>query len=310
MNRSVCLICCCWFRNDAFSCCFRSSRSSRKKLKLPAYSVREPRLSSKRPDGHRVQEAPVVGDDHDCAVVRCQVLFKPLERVEVEVVRGLVEQQQGGLLEQQACQRDPHLPSAAELVGLAHQVTRGESQSEEHLLDIRFHPEGVGIFQAVLEFAVDLEQLAELVPPFGDLGHAPAHLLEPLLRFHNALEHRLDFRIERAAPGIHAVLRKVADRDEFRPGDFSAVGSGVAHKHPEQRRLARAVRPDESDPVVRADPERYVAEEDSSSELERYADGGNHTEQYTKKGRPRKPRRTSRGSWKSFPREDHWPAVR
>ena len=58
------------------------------------------------PLGDVVEEVPVVGDGDDGAGVLLQVLLQPLHALGVEVVGGLVEQQQVGLLQQQLAQRD------------------------------------------------------------------------------------------------------------------------------------------------------------------------------------------------------------
>ena len=62
-----------------------------------------------------VEEVAVVGDRDDGAVVLVQVALEPRDRLGVEVVGGLVEQQQVGLREQQAGTARPggaHRPTA------------------------------------------------------------------------------------------------------------------------------------------------------------------------------------------------------
>ena len=68
------------------------------------------------PLGDVVEEVPVVGDGQDGAGVRRQVVLQPLHRLGVEVVGGLVEQQQVGLLEQQLAQRDAAALTTGEVV--------------------------------------------------------------------------------------------------------------------------------------------------------------------------------------------------
>ena len=58
------------------------------------------------PLGHVVEEVPVVGDGDDGAGVLLEVLLEPRHALGVEVVGGLVEEQQVGRLEQQLAQRD------------------------------------------------------------------------------------------------------------------------------------------------------------------------------------------------------------
>jgi hypothetical protein len=56
-----------------------------------------------------------VGDGDDRAGVLGEVLLQPLHALRVQVVGGLVEQQQVGRLEQQLAQRDPAALTTGEL---------------------------------------------------------------------------------------------------------------------------------------------------------------------------------------------------
>ncbi len=83
------------------------------------------------PAGDVVEEVAVVGDDQDRARIFAQVAFEPGDRFGVEMVGGLVEQQQLGLLQQQPAKRDPAPLAARELghigvVGGAAQRVHGE----------------------------------------------------------------------------------------------------------------------------------------------------------------------------------------
>ena len=66
-----------------------------------------------------VEEVAVVGDDQDRAGIGAQVSLEPGGRLGVEVVRGLVEEQEVRLLEQQLAQRDAALLAARQLVDAA-----------------------------------------------------------------------------------------------------------------------------------------------------------------------------------------------
>ena len=83
-----------------------------------------------RDDG--VEEEAIVRDEDDGVRVAVQVLLEPVAGFEVEVVRGLVEQQQARLAEQQPGQGDPHLPAAAERVGRPREVRRLEAEPLQH----------------------------------------------------------------------------------------------------------------------------------------------------------------------------------
>ena len=62
--------------------------------------------------GDGVDEVAVVADEQQGAAPAHQVLLEPGDRVDVEVVGGLVEDQQVGLGDQQCGQRHPHPPTA------------------------------------------------------------------------------------------------------------------------------------------------------------------------------------------------------
>ena len=114
--------------------------------------------------------------------------------------------------------------------------------------------------------------------------------------------------VEDAAAGhlLH-VLAEVADRQPSRDGDVAFVGLLFADDHPEQRRLARAVRADEADFLARIELERGVDEENLPAVL--LADVGerNHRIQSTKLAtatprlrRDRRDRGTARSLHRSF----------
>jgi hypothetical protein len=122
-----------------------------------------------------------VGDDDDRARVLAQVLLEPGHRLGVEVVGGLVEQQQVGLLEQQAAQRDAALLAAGEggdvlVAGRAAQRVHGDLETT-----VQFP--AVGGLDLVLQIAhlghegvhpVVVQGLGEQV---GDLVEAVDHAL-------------------------------------------------------------------------------------------------------------------------------------
>ena len=73
----------------------------------------------------------------DRARVGGEELLEPVARLEVEVVRGLVEQQDVGAAQQQLRERDAHLPAARELAAVALEVGRPEAEAAEDGLRLR-----------------------------------------------------------------------------------------------------------------------------------------------------------------------------
>src|SRR5690606_14693822 len=56
----------------------------------------------------------IVADDDHCAVVVLKKLLEPLQGLEVEVVGGLVEQQELWALDQESGEQQTHSPTATE----------------------------------------------------------------------------------------------------------------------------------------------------------------------------------------------------
>ena len=67
---------------------------------VPLVGVGAPAVQLEDPLGHVVEEVPVVSDGDDGAGVLLQVLLEPLHALRVQVVGGLVEEQQVRLLQQ------------------------------------------------------------------------------------------------------------------------------------------------------------------------------------------------------------------
>ena len=88
----------------------------------------------------------------DCARVLLQVLLEPVDALGVEVVGGLVQQQDVGLLEQQAAQR--HSPSLASAEGGNLLVVGRTPQGVHGPLQLIVDVPGVGGVEAVLELGL------------------------------------------------------------------------------------------------------------------------------------------------------------
>ena len=85
--------------------------------------------------GDVVDEGAVVADDDDCLPRLDEEVFKPLDRLNVEVVRRLVEEEDVGLLQEELCQLDTHTPAPTELARLSREVASLEAKTKERQLD-------------------------------------------------------------------------------------------------------------------------------------------------------------------------------
>ena len=116
-----------------------------------------------------------MGHRDDGAVVLLQVPLEPRDRLGVEVVRRLVEQQQVGLRQQQPAQRDP----AALATGQRRDVGVGRRQAQRVHRDLELAVEvpAVDRVDLVLQLGLLGEQLVEVGV---GLAHRVADLLEPV----------------------------------------------------------------------------------------------------------------------------------
>ncbi|AFJ34468.1 30S ribosomal protein S5 [Mycobacterium sp. H4Y] len=206
------------------------------------------------PFGDVVQEVPVVGDRQDRARIRGEVLFEPLHALGVEVVGGLVEEQQVGLGQEQLAQRDAAALTAGQV---GHRlVGRRAAQRVHGLLQLRVEVPRVGVVEFFLQPAHLLHQLVGVVG-----GHQLGDLVE-------AVELDLDLAqalFDVAANGLLLVQRRLLQQD----ADGRVVGQeGVtvvrlvqARHDPQDARLAGAVGPNDADLGAWIEAQRDVVQD-------------------------------------------------
>ena len=209
------------------------------------------------PLGHIIEEVAVVRDRHDGAGVAVQELLEPEHRLGVEVVGGLVEQQQVGGLEQQAAQGDAATLAAGEdgdgRVGV------GALKRVHRLRELGVEVPAVGGVDLVLE----LSHLGhEGVEVRVGVGHLGAHLVEALDLGEQVGKGLLDV----LANGLVLVERRLLLQDAHgvaRGEHGLAVGDVLEAGHDlEQRRLAGTVGTHHADLGARVDAHRDVVEDD------------------------------------------------
>src|SRR5262249_30301992 len=195
-----------------------------------------------RDAGHdRVEKEPIVRDENHGVRVAVQVLFQPVARFEIEMIRGLVGQQEVWLSQQELGQGQAHLPAARKRFSLPLEVRGSETQPLED--GRRFELDTVPVVQAeaVLKIAVATEHRLMLF--VRDAGIA-----QPLFE---AVHFGLDGeQILECAAGLHedgpslvgqAILREVSDRQRRRLDDGARIELFEPGHHPQEGRLASAV---------------------------------------------------------------------
>ena len=118
------------------SSCRRRGRRPRRLLAPPRVprAVEEERLRAAELEHrgrHGLEEPAVVGDEDDRGVERRQLALEPLEALDVEVVRRLVEQQQVGIGREGARERGARQLAAGERVERPVEVGVGEPEAPE-----------------------------------------------------------------------------------------------------------------------------------------------------------------------------------
>ena len=109
------------------------------------------------PGGDIVQELAVMGDQQQRAAEGFQVILKPFDGLDVQMVRGLVEQKDIRMGKENLGQLDAHVPALAEGFRMAVQFVFLEAQAEKRPL--RLHPGRLPRFQG--QPVVDLVQAVD-----------------------------------------------------------------------------------------------------------------------------------------------------
>jgi hypothetical protein len=196
-----------------------------------------------------------MGDCQHGTGVRGEMLLQPLHALGVQVVGGLVEQQQVGLAQQQLAQGDPATLTTGEHrdVGVAGRA----AQRVHRLFELGVEVPGVGVLDVLLEAAhlphqlvgvVDRQLLGDLVVPVElDLD-----LAEPLL----------DIAEDGLLLGERRLLLEDSDGVARRQKRV-AVGRSIEPCHDLQHgRLAGPVRPHDTDLRAGVEHDRDVVEDD------------------------------------------------
>ena len=183
-----------------------------------------------------VEEVAIVGDGDDGALVVLEVPLEPADRLGVEVVGRLVEQQQVGRAQQQPAERHAAALAARQLGYVC--VRRGQTERIHGGVELRVQVPGVGGVDALLDarelvrglVGVVGGELVEAVEQRTGLRHAvldvAAHVLALV---------ELGLLLEQPDGGAGSELRLAAEL-------------GVAPGHdPQQRRLAGAVEAQDAD---------------------------------------------------------------
>ena len=180
-----------------------------------------------------VQEVAVVRDDDQRAVVAVEEVLQPVDRVQVEVVRRLVEQQRRRVAEERLRQQHPHLLSALQL---RHRLPVQRVRDVEPLQEDRRVAFGrVSVFLA--DDALELAEAHAVLVGHVRAGVEHVAFLERLPEALVAHDHRVD-----DAELVEGVVVLAQDAQLRRTSDRSALRRLFARQQLHERGLACAVR--------------------------------------------------------------------
>ena len=213
-----------------------------------------------------------LGDDavHEFAVVRgheqraregLEELLEPDDGFDVEVVGGLVHQQDVGAAEQHARQRDAHFPAAGERADVAVDLIVVEAEAVEHFARLRFERVAAEVLVFFLHFAEAGEDAVHLVGARG-IFHGVLQRFELVMQVADAAAAGDGFVEHGAALHLFDVLAEVADGELLRDGDLAFVGVFFADDHAEEGGLAGAVGADQADLFAGVELEGGVDEDE------------------------------------------------
>ena len=194
-----------------------------------------------------------MADHHDGGALLDQVALQPLDRLHIQVVGGLIEQQQVGILQQDLAQGDAHLP-AARVVG--HQLLGPlgcEADCGQQLVDAGIELIAVQGFEALMQPAQLVDQLLQVIRIAGGLlaGHLMLHRMLAV-EHHRRLAEGLEQLLTHGALGIDVeFLLHVGDARRALLHHLTAAGLLQAGDDPQLGGFAGAVDAHQPDAIAR-----------------------------------------------------------
>ena len=203
-----------------------------------------------------VEEVAVMADNEHRTAVGFQIIFEPLHRFQVQMVRRLVQNQQVGALQQQPCQTQPGLLTARKHARQLCPGVGGKPHAVKHLFDLGVHV--ISVHRVDDSGAVgDFFGQFRIVRVCGQLLLQRVHLLHGVKRRGKDQPHcGIDVQ-RRVQPGV---LLKVAGGHAGAERGISGVGQALAAEDPQKRRLAGAVGTDDADTIPALDTCIYITQ--------------------------------------------------
>jgi hypothetical protein len=195
---------------------------------------------------------------------------------DVEVVGRFVEEEDVGLLEEEFCHGDTHLPAAGEFRAIAREVFILETEALEDGLDFGFHEGWVVGIEFEFEFADFLEEVAVGGGTWIEFDEFFGEAIDFFLESHDFAEGGFGFLPERAAFDVNAFLREVADLGTLGFVDLSGGGWDDAGDAFHQGGFSSAIMPCEGDAFAGQNGEGKIVKKDAGAVFDAKGLDGNH----------------------------------
>ena len=190
--------------------------------------------------------------------VALEVIFQPFHGGKVQMVRGLVQNEDIRLFQQQLCQTQPRQLTTGEHRNVLLPGILRKAHAGQHLFDVHIHVVAVGCIHDVLQLVV----LGQQGSVFRRSGHAALQDLH----LRHGVQHRrkggahLAVDIQRRVQ--LCVLFEVAQRHAMGHAELTLVVLIFAGEDLQQRRLARTVLAHDADAVLFLDAGRHIVQDD------------------------------------------------
>ena len=210
------------------------------------------------PGHHGVEEVPVVGDQHETPAVTGEEAEQPRSGFDVQIVRGLVEEDEVVRLDQQPGEGDAHLPALAEGLRGTVLVPGRESQAGEDLADAGVHFVPAAALPLLFQFAVAGDEFGLIRGPGELFGHVLLFAPQP----EQVGEGGAHLLGDGAALESEPLLGQVSDALPPGQHDLSGVGGNQSREDLQEGGLAGPVGPDQTDAIAVANLPRHLTEQD------------------------------------------------
>ena len=210
---------------------------------------------------HVVHKGTVVAYHDNRAVVAAQKALKPLHAFKVEVVGGLVEQEQVGFTNKQLGERDAHLPASREIAGMAGHVVFLEAQAEQHAAHLRFKAIPAECLIALARTTARVKLLRS-----GIFVQARLELMEALLGLENFLLARDNLIENGAVFHLDGFLLQIAHNGTFGEHHIARIGVFMPSNDLQHGSFARAIRAHQRQSIMGLKAKARVGEQRSAAE--------------------------------------------